>query len=81
MLPLHLAHHAKAQADALSPCDLRDFTEVELTALGFMEDRAYSSSEYAYNMPSRPSQTVLRQIGVRLRLTASRQRDTPTAGR
>ncbi len=33
----HLAHHAKVQADALSPCDLRDFTEEELIALGHME--------------------------------------------
>ena len=33
----HLAHHAKVQADALSPCDLRDFTEEELIALGFVE--------------------------------------------
>ena len=33
----HLAHHAKVQADALSPCDLRDFTEEELIALGFLE--------------------------------------------
>ena len=35
----HLAHHAKVQADALSPCDLRDFTEEELVALGVMEQR------------------------------------------
>ena len=34
---LHLAHHAKVQADALSPCDLRDFTEEELVALGVTE--------------------------------------------
>ena len=34
---LHLAHHAKVQGDALSPCDLRDFTEEELIALGAME--------------------------------------------
>ena len=33
----HLAHHAKVQADALSPCDLRDFTEEELIALGWVE--------------------------------------------
>ena len=39
----HLAHHAKVQADALSPCDLRDFTEEELVALGFIEARALSS--------------------------------------
>ena len=35
----HLAHHAKVQADALSPCDLRDFTKEELVALGVMEQR------------------------------------------
>ena len=33
----HLAHHAKVQADALSPCDLWDFTEEELIALGWVE--------------------------------------------
>ena len=50
MILLHLAHHAKVQADALSPCDLRDFTEEELIALGVMDIRAPSSSKYAYNM-------------------------------
>ena len=37
MVLQHLTHHAKVQADALSPCDLRDFTEEELIALGFLE--------------------------------------------
>ena len=47
----HLAHHAKVQADALSPCDLRDFTEEELVALGFIERVAPSShSSYAYDI-------------------------------
>ena len=47
----HLAHHAKVQADALSPCDLRDFTEEELVALGFIERAAPSShSSYAYDI-------------------------------
>ncbi len=31
---LDLTHHAVVQADALSPCDLRDFSEEELLALG-----------------------------------------------
>ena len=44
MILLHLAHHAKVQADALSPCDLRDFTKEELIALGVMEIRP------SYNM-------------------------------
>ena len=39
----HLAHHAKVQADALSPCDLRDFTEEELIALGWVETPVYHS--------------------------------------
>ena len=39
----HLAHHAKVQADALSPCDLRDFTEEELIALGHISVSAFSS--------------------------------------
>ena len=38
----HLAHHAKVQADALSPCDLRDFTEEELIALGWVELPVYN---------------------------------------
>ena len=43
----HLTHHAKVQADALSPCDLRDFTEEELIALGFVERwGAYSNLEF-----------------------------------
>ena len=46
----HLAHHAKVQADALSPCDLRDFTEEELVALGFIETRAASSDAFAYRI-------------------------------
>ncbi len=47
----HLAHHAKVQADALSPCDLRDFTEEELVALGFIERAAPSShSSYSYDI-------------------------------
>ena len=47
----HLAHHAKVQADALSPCDLRDFTEEELVALGYIEKVAPSShSAYAYDI-------------------------------
>ena len=50
MILLHLAHHAKVQADALSPCDLRDFTEEELIALGAMEIRAPSRNDYAYHM-------------------------------
>ena len=50
MILLHLAHHAKVQADALSPCDLRDFTEVELIALGVMDVRLPSSSSDAYVM-------------------------------
>ena len=50
---LHLAHHAKAQADALSPCDLRDFTGEELIALGALEDDenlVNSTWERAYRM-------------------------------
>ena len=31
---LNLVHHATVQADMLSPCDLNDFTEEELLALG-----------------------------------------------
>ena len=50
MILLHLAHHAKVQADALSPCDLRDFTEEELIALGTMEVRHQSWREGAYRM-------------------------------
>ena len=47
----HLAHHAKVQSDALSPCDLRDFTEEELVALGYIEKAAPSShSAYAYDI-------------------------------
>ena len=34
---LNLVHHATVQADMLSPCDLNDFTEEELLALGVME--------------------------------------------
>ena len=46
-----LAHHAKVQADALSPCDLRDFTEEELVALGYIERASPSShSSYAYDI-------------------------------
>ena len=33
---LNLMHHATVQADGLSPCDLNDFTEAELLALGSM---------------------------------------------
>ena len=44
---LHLAHSAKVQADALSPCDLRDFTEEELVALGDLEERVPSSHVHA----------------------------------
>ena len=46
----HLAHHAKVQADALSPCDLRDFTEEELIALGWVE-RSHSRyvSDHVYS--------------------------------
>ena len=44
---LHLTHHAKVQADALSPCDLRDFTEEELVALGDLEERSPSSFVYS----------------------------------
>ena len=51
----HLAHHAKVQADALSPCDLRDFTEEELAALGFIEASAPSSASHA-------SYPILRQL-------------------
>ena len=45
---LHLTHHAKVQADALSPCDLRDFTEEELVALGDLEERSPSSYVHSY---------------------------------
>ena len=34
---LNLVHHATVQADMLSPCDLNDFSEEELLALGVME--------------------------------------------
>ena len=50
MILLHLAHHAKVQADALSPCDLRDFTEEELIALGTMEVRHQSWREGGYSL-------------------------------
>ena len=53
MILLHLAHHAKVQSDALSPCDLRDFTEEELVALGETELRAPSSHAWAYGMMKR----------------------------
>ena len=33
---LNLVHHATVQADMLSPCDLNDFSEEELLALGVM---------------------------------------------
>ena len=36
---LHLAHHATVQADELSPCDLRDYSEEELLALGVIRIR------------------------------------------
>ena len=48
----HLAHHAKVQADALSPCDLRDFTEEELVALGFIERVAPSSHRLTHTIYS-----------------------------
>ncbi len=47
MILLHLTHSAKVQADALSPCDLRDFTEEELVALGDLEERWPSSYVHA----------------------------------
>ena len=34
---LNLVHHATVQADMLSPCDLNDFSEEELLALGVMD--------------------------------------------
>ena len=46
---LHLTHHAKVQADALSPCDLRDFTEEELVALGDLEEKVPSSYVHSYH--------------------------------
>ena len=46
----HLAHHAKVQADALSPCDLRDFTEEELVALGFMESGGSTADDVRYTI-------------------------------
>ena len=42
----HLTHHAKVQADALSPCDLRDFTEEELVALGWVREARYVAHAY-----------------------------------
>ena len=38
---LHLAHHATVQADELSPCDLRDYSEEELLALGVIRIRSH----------------------------------------
>jgi len=54
----HLAHHAKVQADALSPCDLRDFTEEELVALGALDVRAPSSDGRAYSYDMLPHNFV-----------------------
>ena len=44
---LNLVHHATVQADMLSPCDLNDFSEEELLALGVMEPN-YVGSRLLY---------------------------------
>ena len=54
----HLAHHAKVQADALSPCDLRDFTKEELVALGVMEQRG-ANSERGSNLEHKTPYVIL----------------------
>ena len=61
----HLAHHAKVQADALSPCDLRDFTEEELIALGFVE----SPVHVPYSAPLYQSDMISRSFTASVRLT------------
>ena len=48
---LNLAHHATVQADELSPCDLNDFTEAELLALGSMTSFLDSTSRISYGGP------------------------------
>ena len=48
---LNLAHHATVQADELSPCDLNDFTEAELLALGSMTSFLDSTSRIPYGGP------------------------------
>ena len=53
---LHLAHHAKVQADALSPCDLRDFTEEELIALGV---NAYNTPAHNFVASARLTDEML----------------------
>lgn len=51
---LNLVHHATVQADALSPCDLNDFTEAELLALGSMTTLPGGGGHISYRagMPS-----------------------------
>ena len=61
----HLAHHAKVQADALSPCDLRDFTEEELIALGFLESPVHPT----YGAPLYQSDMISRSFTASVRLT------------
>ena len=54
---LQLAHHATVQADELSPCDLRDYSEEELLALGVIRirphywDPLYGAAAHSF-MPS-----------------------------
>ena len=44
---LNLVHHATVQADMLSPCNLKDFSEEELLALGVM-DPEFIESRLSY---------------------------------
>ena len=77
-----LAHHAKVQADALSPCDLRDFTEEELVALGYIERAAPSShSSYAYDILSHNFTASVRLTDELLGLGIDEGRDLYLSGR
>ena len=66
MILQHLAHHAKVQADALSPCDLRDFTEEELIALGWVREAGFIAHAY---IPFASYQMLAENFTVSVRLT------------
>ena len=62
---LHLAHHATVQADELSPCDLRDYSEEELLALGVIRIRwhywapSFGAAAHSFMPSTRLTQSLL----------------------